>query len=107
MSDILTTSGTAGAPDPRDARIADLESENQGLRSQVADLTAELAAAPGPSSPPAATVGTASTPVHAASGFDREGRLQKLLRQGVSTADAEAQADYEQRLYDDRQGTTH
>ena len=101
-AEAVTPAPESPVADPRDERIAALEAENLALRSQVADQAAELAAGAGPTAPPPGP--QAAAPSFTPSGFDREGRLQELLRQGVPTDDAEAQADYEQRLYVDRQG---
>jgi hypothetical protein len=87
--------------DPRDERIAKLEQQNKDLRSQVADLAAQ-AASGGPATPPVVRATAARSRV-AASGFDREARVAELLRQGVGEPDAEEQAAYEERTWNDRQ----
>lgn len=41
-----------------------------------------------------------------APGFDRDGRYEELINQGVDPTTAAETADYEQRTWNDRQGTS-
>lgn len=105
---VTTETTTAGAADPRDERITELEQENLSLRSQVADLLAELAAPAQPPDAPAAPSSpedagpSAPTPL-LQGGFDPAARTDELIRQGVPANDAAEQARYEKKLFDDRQ----
>ena len=74
---------TAVIPDPRDARIAELE-------ARLAELEGY-----GPPAPPPV--------VGSSAGFDALARIEELKAQGVDEPVAVEQAVYEKRLYDDRQ----
>ncbi len=94
----------ASVPDPRDARIADLEAQNLSLRSQVADLTAQIAAPQqAPSDVPSSPVGPSMPPTTPGPAFDVQARTAELLAQGVPEDTAVEQARYEQRTWIDHQ----
>lgn len=78
--DITTSSG---AEDPRDEKIAALETENAALKAQLGARQDAVA------------------------GFDEAGRVAELQAQGHSEADAITQARYEKQLLIDQAGGPH
>jgi hypothetical protein len=90
-SQIQTSSSAAfeAAIDPRDQKIAELETRVAELQEQLAaraEAEATPAAPPAPPEP-----------------FDVQARVAELVAQGVSEADAAQQAAYEQKLREDAQ----
>lgn len=112
MSDIAPDTGTqppaeAAAPEAPAPELVPASSVDLGpLEARVDSLESRVSALeirPAPSSVTSGPAFTFSTSTNPATGFDAEARRAELIGQGLSEEDANEQAAYEERIWNDAQ----